>query len=252
MQRCHMEVDFDARLLLATCLGEVGAIAPNRLGETRADFNRAESSGNDSSLWRLKQAPWQSRPVRYELKVVTNHLVVALKAAPSSADQNKIAFAIQQLLELLDEHAKMSSRSDSKFSASIKSSTKSSQTKMSDWLREQLSDAGVIETIEPFWGSQFKEVSARKRIVLFFADRISYSHVLCRLVGSIRNKGTTVFSWRIVILHLVVVLVAMDAQEKPRRRTKPMVLVLLCLPNSCKVQSRHAARRVHSSFTGSG
>ena len=167
LQRCYVEVDFDARLLLATCLGEVGAIGPNRLGEMKVDLNHSESSGNDSILWRLKQAPWQSRPVRYELKVVTNHLVVALKAAPSSADQNKIAFAIQQLLELLDEHAKMSSRTDSRFVGSVKSSSKSSQTKMSDWLREQLSESGVIETIEPFWGSQFKEVSARIRNVLF-------------------------------------------------------------------------------------
>jgi hypothetical protein len=126
----------------------------------KMDPNRAEPAGDDSSLWRLKQAPWQSRPVRYELKVVTNHLVIALKAAPSSADQNKIAFAIQQILELLDAHAKMSSRSDSKFSNASNSQAKTPQTDMSDWLREQLSDAGVIETIEPFWGSQFKEVSA--------------------------------------------------------------------------------------------
>lgn len=159
LQRCCAEVDFEARLLLASCLGEAGAIGANRLGEMKMKPLKAEPAGDDSSSWRLKQAPWQSRPVRYELKVVTTHLVVALKAAPSSADQNKIAFAIQQLLELLDEHAKMSSRSDSKYSSAGQSLTKSPRLEMSEWLREQLSEAGVIETIEPFWGSQFTEVS---------------------------------------------------------------------------------------------
>lgn len=160
LQRCCTEVDYEAKLLLATCLGEVGAIGAHRLGEMKMDPLQAETAGDDSTLWRLKQAPWQSRPVRYELKVVTTHLVVALRAAPSSGDQHKIAFAIQQLLVLLDEHAKMSSRSDSTYLDIGQSLEKPARSPMSDWLREQLSEAGVIETIEPFWFSNFKEVSA--------------------------------------------------------------------------------------------
>lgn len=175
LQRCCAEVDFEARLFLATCLGEVGAIGPNRLGEMKMDPLQSELAGDDSTLWRLKQAPWQSRPVRYELKVVTNHLVVALKAAPSSTDQNKIAFAIQQILELLDEHAKMSSRSDSKYLIGGQLA-KPPRTEMSDWLREQLTEADVIETIEPFWGSQFKEVSAVMQLRIFHVPFYSIAH----------------------------------------------------------------------------
>ena len=160
LQRCHREVDFEARLLVATCLGEVGAIGPHRLGEMKMDPLEAETASDDSSIWRLKQAPWQSRPVRYELKVVTNHLVIALKAAPTSGDQHKIAFAIQQLLVLLDESVKMSSSGNSSYLDAGRSSSveKSSRSPMSDWLRENLANAGVVETIEPFWFSNFKEV----------------------------------------------------------------------------------------------
>jgi hypothetical protein len=161
LQRCYTEVDFEARLLLATCLGEVGAIGVHRLGEMKMDPLQAEAASDDSNMWRLKQAPWQSRPVRYELRVITDHLVIALKAAPTSGDQHKIAFAIQQLLVLLDESAKMSSRSDPSYLdvGQSASAEKSPRSPMSDWLRENLSTAGVIETIEPFWFTNFKEVS---------------------------------------------------------------------------------------------
>ena len=54
----------------------------------------------------------------------------------------------------------MSSRTESKPLDVGQSFEKSSRGLMSDWLREQLSEAGVIETIEPFWFSNFKEVRA--------------------------------------------------------------------------------------------
>jgi hypothetical protein len=86
---------------------------------------------------------------------VTKHLVVALKAAPTSSDQHRIAFTIQQILELLDESVKMSNRSDADGSAKLE---KSSRYQMSDWLREKLSKAGVLEIVEPYWFSMFNEV----------------------------------------------------------------------------------------------
>jgi hypothetical protein len=169
LQRCFTEVDSEARLLLATCWGELGAIDVHRLGEMRMSGSlRAEQTNDDGLSWRLSQAPWQSRPARYELKVVTNHLVVALKAAPTSSDQHRIAFTIQQILELLDESAKVCNRSDSnhidigfinKTPAFVKPPEKSSRSEMSDWLREKLSKAGVLETVEPYWFSMFNEVS---------------------------------------------------------------------------------------------
>lgn len=160
LQRCCTEVDLEARLLLATCLGEVGAISAHLLGEMKMGL-QTEATNDDSSMWRLTQAPWQSGPVRYELRVVTNHLVIALKAAPTSGDQHKIAFAIQQILVLLDESSKMSSRSESSYLdvGQPPLAEKSVRSPMSDWLREHLSGVGVIETIEPYWFSNFKEVS---------------------------------------------------------------------------------------------
>jgi hypothetical protein len=157
LQRCFTEVDSEARLLLATCWGELGAIDVHRLGELRMSGSlRAEQTIDDGRSWRLLQAPWQSRPARYELKVVTKHLVVALKAAPTSSDQHRIAFTIQQILELLDESVKMSNRSDA--DASAKPLEKSSRNQMSDWLREKLLKAGVLEIVEPYWFSMFNEV----------------------------------------------------------------------------------------------
>jgi hypothetical protein len=157
LQRCFTEMDSEARLLLATCWGELGAIDVHRLGEMRMSGSlRAEETNDDGRSWRLLQAPWQSRPTRYELKVVTKHLVVALKAAPTSSDQHRIAFTIQQILELLDESVKMSNRSNA--DASAKPLEKSSRNQMSDWLREKLSKAEVLETVEPYWFSMFNEV----------------------------------------------------------------------------------------------
>lgn len=109
LQRCCTEVDLEAKLLLATCWGEIGAIDVHRLGEMRMSVSLyADKSGDENGSWRLSQAPWQSQPARYELKLITKHLVVALKAAPTSGDQHKIAFAIQQILVLLDESAQIS------------------------------------------------------------------------------------------------------------------------------------------------
>jgi hypothetical protein len=175
LQRCFTEVDSEARLLLATCWGELGAIDVHRLGEMRMSGSlRAEQTNDDGRSWRLSQAPWQSRPTRYELKVVTKHLVVALKAAPTSSDQHRIAFTIQQILELLDESVKMSNRSDADGSAKLE---KSSRNQMSDWLREKLSKAGVLEIVEPYWFSMFNEVREQPSLSFSSTPRLTRRNV---------------------------------------------------------------------------
>jgi hypothetical protein len=155
LTRCVHEVDPETRILLATCLGEVGAIGEHRLGEIRMSTAVADDSdkGSSSHSWRLLQPPWQSQAAKYELQLVTKHLVVALKAAPSSADQHKIAFTIQQLLVLLDSSARLSGESDINSQA-----VKVRGAEMSKWLTEKLHEAGVYETIEPFWFSEFNEI----------------------------------------------------------------------------------------------
>jgi hypothetical protein len=155
MTRCVHETDTEARVLLASCLGEVGAISEHRLGEIKTSIDDGDGSVdaiNGSYTWRLHQPPWQSREAKYELQLVTKHLVVALKAAPSSADQHKIAFTIQQLLVLLDSSARLS--------AEVGVDTAIDRTKgseMSKWLADKLRASNVYNIIEPFWSSEFSE-----------------------------------------------------------------------------------------------
>ena len=145
LSRCVHETDQEARVLLATCLGEVGAVGAHKLEE------RTSSS---YGIVKSKQAPWHSRPNRYQLELVTNQLVAALKAAPSSNDQHKVAFTIQQILALLDRAAH---EGDSK--STKKPTRRESKPAMNKWLRSKLSEAGVLEVVEPYWMSEFCQVS---------------------------------------------------------------------------------------------
>ena len=72
VSRCIIESDADARLSLATCLGEMGAIDSNRLGR-EVNATSAALLTNDSfdvsgfhGSWRLSQPPWKSQVIRYE------------------------------------------------------------------------------------------------------------------------------------------------------------------------------------------
>lgn len=167
LSRCVRESDPAASILLATCFGEVGAIGENRLEETKAPSAAGTDNGDDAFSWRLSKPPWQSRPARYELKLVTKYLVIALKAAPTSGDQHKIAYTIQQLLVLLDISASESTQSrPSATSRSRKdigndeiAGSATPKPEMNSWLATKLSDAEVLDVVEPFWFSCFAEVS---------------------------------------------------------------------------------------------
>lgn len=105
--------------------------------------------------------------------------MAALKSAPTSSDQHKIAFTIQQILDLLNEAGKEglltsplgmaegSSRKkvpprlpDSRAVPvnSRRSSGTTSKPQMEDSLVSKLVDADVLEVVEPFWISEFHEV----------------------------------------------------------------------------------------------
>eukprot|EP00980_Cylindrotheca_fusiformis_P025541 scaffold14008_cov124-Cylindrotheca_fusiformis.AAC.9 len=152
LSRCVEESDGETRILLATCLGECGAIGEHQLADLNigagADAESVDSPNSDYQ-WRLEQPPWQSRAAKYELQLVTKHLAVALKSAPSSSDQHKVAFTIQQLLVLLDRSARQEGEA-------VVKGTRSSK-EMSVWLRDKLNDSGVYEVVEPFWFSEFHE-----------------------------------------------------------------------------------------------
>lgn len=145
MDSCIHEVDPQARVLLATCLGEIGAISELHLGELTLSSKVNEATEHSFYSWRLAQAPWHSAQNRYELELVTKHLVSALKAAASSTDQHKIAFSIQLILQSL--HKSSISTDDGAVGAS---------TEMSQWLTLNLKKANVFEIVEPFWTSKFR------------------------------------------------------------------------------------------------
>jgi hypothetical protein len=157
MNRCLVETDEKTRILLATCIGEVGAIAVDRL---------EENSDRNSNL-KMEHGPWKSRAARHQLKLVTEHLVTSLKAAHTTSDQHKIMFTIQQILQILD-------RSVSKRKVQDDTSN-SGKSEMSGWLSAQLSNSGVLDIVEPFWWTEFCEVSS-----ILSIDKISqnYSHQL--------------------------------------------------------------------------
>jgi hypothetical protein len=162
LSRCVHEDDPEARILLATCFGEVGAIGEHRLEELKP----VDSSAGEDTL-RSTKPPWRSRPARYELQLVTTHLVVALRAAATSNDQHKIAFTIQELLSLLDKsvnesvansnadstenHSRNNRNGDSRAGPSCK-------PEMNKWLAAKLSEAKVLDIVEPFWFTEFHEV----------------------------------------------------------------------------------------------
>lgn len=172
LTRCILEDDGKTRLLVAACLGEIGALDSNRIGEVSM---ASSESSDDSSSWRLSQPPWKSRAARYELQLLTKHLVVALKAAPTSADQHKIAFTIQELLVLLDASVQIGGSqlgdnkgdpidieiplavNDDSENTGLTTSRKN-RGEMSAWLLEKLKKARVLAIIEPFWSTCFTQV----------------------------------------------------------------------------------------------
>ena len=137
LSRSRLEPFFDIKILIAKCFGELGAISPSllerRYSKTEADV--------DTYDWRLQQPPWNSSAARYELRLVTRDLVRAFLASTSSAEQNKIGFSLQQILLSLDKIASPGSGGN-----------KSGQ--MSGWLKDQLSEAGIYDTVEPFWSTE--------------------------------------------------------------------------------------------------
>ena len=108
---------------------------------------------------------------------------MALKAALTSQDQDKVGLAIQELLVLVNDFASnhdsmnnnmtqmdapakndyndsAASNSSSKAKKGSKKASKLKDKKpMSEWLKTALTSAGVFSDVEPFWRSQFHSVS---------------------------------------------------------------------------------------------
>ena len=152
--RCVKENDTETRELLAVCLGEVGAIDSNRLTGPQV---QDAGSVVEHQAWIRSNPPWHSTKTRYELQLVTKHLVACLRAAPSSTDLNKIALCIQELLEMLNNASTDEDHKSAPISKGRWNETETDAKKMKPWLVEKLEQANVFSTVEPFWNSEFKE-----------------------------------------------------------------------------------------------
>jgi hypothetical protein len=157
--------------LLAKCVGEVGAIGEHRLMQPKPI---SESAQVDA--FRSMKPPWRSRPARFELQLVTTHLVKALKTASTANDQNKVAFTIQELLAVLDRTVSEGSSNPKKLKNEqsiegdgVSLTNSKGKPNMSSWLTGKLTEATVLEIVEPFWSTEFHEVSLNGVISFVFA-----------------------------------------------------------------------------------
>ena len=195
LSRCVDESDHDLRDVIASCLGEIGAIDPNRLGnEINSSQVASESQGTHDNEWRLSQPPWKSPVTRYQLRLVTRHLVTCLKSSPTTLDQHKISFAIQELLKLLD--------SSSKFECGKNLDGEAlgpSKNPMTPWLKERLNEADVMNIVEPFWTTNYKQAdTAAAKLPPFFVKSSTYFSWLssfCRFLIT-RSNSNKKSMWR--------------------------------------------------------
>lgn len=142
LARCVDETDQYIRDELAKLLGEIGAIDPNRLGrEINSSQFFSSSAGNyHSDEWRLANPPWKTEVTEYQLRLVTKHFVSGLKSAPSTLDQHKLSFGIQELLKIL--HQEMGGVNE---------------REMAPLLKEKLDEADVSNIVEPFWSTNYMQ-----------------------------------------------------------------------------------------------
>jgi serine/threonine-protein kinase ATR len=153
LERCALETDEKVRRVIAKAFGEVGAISDNLLESLSRPTEGHQRT--DPYAWRLSRPPWKLNPVDYQLPLLTEHLPVALKAATTSVDHHKIAFAVQETLKLV----RLSPTSQDCLVDKANSVDPSSPSGMPAWLESKLDKAGVLQIIEPFSKSEFREKS---------------------------------------------------------------------------------------------
>ena len=177
LARCVHETDLISRQKVSICLGELGAVDPLFLGvdvssklSDRANATEGDISVNESyHSWRLNQPPWTSFEYKYELVLISNQLVVALKAAPTTQDQHKVAFAIQELICSLEKHGSSLITAIDNDDKIVQNFSKKKQ--MSDWLKGLLRNEGVLEVIEPFAHTNYKQqnsIPSKKPVSVYY------------------------------------------------------------------------------------
>lgn len=187
LSRCVDESDRDIRDALACCLGEIGAIDSNRLGN-EITFSQFTIEDKDRDDWRLNQPPWKSSITRYQLHLVIHILVRCLKSASSIIDQHKIGFGIQELLKQINATS-IAGHSPEASTLKDKSSTRTHR-EMSSWLKDKLNEAEVLSIVEPFWTSDYQQqdISAERKPP-YFSRSNSYFRWLSSLSRFLVTKS---------------------------------------------------------------
>jgi hypothetical protein len=148
LARCVIEENPNARILIGSCFGEIGAISAHRL----EDLNPVDSSVE--ALHRYAKPPWLSDRTQYELSLLTNQLPVAIKAAATALDQNLIGFTIQEIFSIIEIPQQEGNMVSDK-ARRRHQTVKSEKQPMSRWLVQNLQAANVLDIVEPFWCTEF-------------------------------------------------------------------------------------------------
>ena len=177
LNRCIVETNKQARVLLAQTLGEIGAIADRNISHGPNDILNKES--DKTYLWRLSRPPWKVNSLQYEVLLLTDHLIAALRAATTSLDHQKIAFTIQEVLAVARLSVPDTIGQNRDFEVNTDGSSCASG--MPVWLKDELTKSGVLQIVEPFLNSEFceKETSVPGAPPFFSESRSYFEWISC-------------------------------------------------------------------------
>eukprot|EP01034_Spumella_vulgaris_P021660 gene21660-27701_t len=136
LQLSARETDHSVLAACASCLGELGAIDPNRI--TLKLLSKTGSTEQQQFLpWNLADAP---QVMSFGLHMVEHHLLPGLRSASAAGTQDKSGFAIQQVLRHLGQ---------------LSASATANSEVMPELLRVQLRSKGLLGATEAFWLTEY-------------------------------------------------------------------------------------------------
>ncbi|RYG70315.1 hypothetical protein EON64_00520 [archaeon] len=129
-------------VLCSACLGDIGALHPSFTVGEEGVMTTAKSSMHSFS-------PLNLDTLSFGLQVLTDYIVPGLKAAQGSSEQDKSAFAAQEVLRFLARHLEgYDDEEDSKLVGAKGKGLPSA-------LKSELLKRGIYEIVEPFWHSKY-------------------------------------------------------------------------------------------------
>eukprot|EP01031_Cornospumella_fuschlensis_P028985 gene28985-34983_t len=130
-------------VLCSACLGDIGALHPSllTLGEEGV-LATAKSSTPSFS-------PLNLDAISFGLQVLADYIVPGLKAAQGSSEQDKSAFAAQEVLRFLARKLEGSASDE------LNKTVDGSVTELPSALKRELIKRGIYDIVEPFWHSKY-------------------------------------------------------------------------------------------------